>query len=56
MWSFLLTLVVQVAVLTVPVAASIFKVDALPIEDWQLMGAMGVLPFLIMEAIKLLRR
>ena len=37
-WSFLLTLVVQVAVLTVPVAASIFKVAALPIEDWQLMG------------------
>jgi len=55
-WSFLLTLVVQVAVLTVPAAASIFKVAALPIGDWLLMGAMGVLPFLIMEAIKLLRR
>ena len=41
---------------TVPVAAPIFKVAALPVEDWLLMGAMGVLPFLIMEAIKLLRR
>ena len=55
-WAFLLSLVVQVAVLTVPAAAPIFKVAALPIEDWLLMSAMGVLPFLIMEAIKLLRR
>ena len=55
-WAFLLSLVVQVAVLTVPAAAPIFKVASLPIEDWLLMGAMGVLPFLIMEAIKLLRR
>jgi Ca2+-transporting ATPase len=55
-WAFLLSLVVQVAVLTVPAAASIFKVASLPIGDWLLMGAMGVLPFLIMEAIKLLRR
>ena len=55
-WAFLLSLVVQVAVLTVPAAAPIFKVASLPVEDWLLMGAMGVLPFLIMEAIKLLRR
>jgi Ca2+-transporting ATPase len=55
-WAFLLSLVVQVAVLTVPAAASVFKVAALPIEVWLLMGAMGVLPFLIMEAIKVLRR
>ena len=55
-WAFLLSLVVQVAVLTVPVVRPIFKVAPLPIEDWLLMGAMGVLPFLIMEAIKLLRR
>ncbi|MGH8759610.1 MAG: cation transporting ATPase C-terminal domain-containing protein, partial [Burkholderiales bacterium] len=56
LWAFLLSLVVQMAVLTVPAAAPIFKVAALPIENWLLMGAMGVLPFLIMEAIKLLRR
>ena len=55
-WAFLLSLVVQAAVLTVPAAASIFKVAALPIEVWLLIGAMGVLPFLIMEAIKVLRR
>ena len=55
-WAFLLSLVVQAAVLTVPAAASVFKVAALPIEVWLLIGAMGVLPFLIMEAIKVLRR
>ena len=55
-WAFLLSLVVQMAVLTVPAAASVFKVAALPIEVWLLIGAMGVLPFLIMEAIKVLRR
>ena len=55
-WAFLLLLVVQVAVLTVSVAAPIFKVASLPIGNWFLMGAMGALPFLIMEAIKLLRR
>ena len=55
-WAFLLSLVVQVAVLTVPAAASVFKVAALPIEVWLLMGVMGVLPFLIMEAVKVLRR
>jgi len=55
-WAFLLSLVVQVAVLTVPAAASVFKVAALPIEVWLLMGVMGVLPFCIMEAIKVLRR
>ena len=56
LWAFLLSCTVQVAVLTVPAAVPIFKVASLPIEDWALMGAMGVLPFFIMEAIKLLRR
>ena len=55
-WAFLLSLVVQVAVLTIPAAAPIFKVAPLPIEDWVLMGAMGLLPFVMMESIKLLRR
>ncbi|MEO6306369.1 MAG: cation-translocating P-type ATPase [Nitrospiraceae bacterium] len=55
-WAVLLSLVVQVAVLTVPAAAPIFKVASLPIEDWALMGATGLLPFVVMESIKLLRR
>ena len=55
-WAFLLSLIVQVAVLTVPAVAPIFKVASLPIEDWVLMGAAGLLPFFIMELIKVLRR
>ena len=55
-WAFLLSLVVQVAVLTIPEVAPIFKVASLPIEGWVLMGAMGLLPFVIMELIKVLRR
>ncbi len=55
-WAFVLSLVVQVAVLTVPAAAPIFKVVPLPMEDWALMGAMGFLPFFIMELIKVVRR
>jgi Ca2+-transporting ATPase len=54
--AFSLSLGIQVVVLTVPAVATIFKVVPLPIEDWALMGAMGILPFLMMEAIKLLRR
>jgi len=54
--AFLLSLAVQVAVLTVPAAAPVFKVAALPIEDWVLMGAIGILPLLAMELIKLVRR
>jgi Ca2+-transporting ATPase len=54
--AFSLSLGIQVAVLTVPAAAPIFKVASLPIEDWALMGGMGILPFLLMELIKALRR
>jgi Ca2+-transporting ATPase len=54
--AFSLSLGIQVAVLIVPAAASIFKVAPLPIEDWTLMGAMGILPFPLMELIKALRR
>jgi Ca2+-transporting ATPase len=56
LWAFLLSLAAQVAVLTVPVAAPVFKVSSLPTEDWVLMGVMGVLPFVMMESVKLLRR
>ena len=55
-WAFLLSLIVQVAVLTVPAVRPIFKVASLPIEDWILMGATGILPFVIMEAVKKWRR
>jgi len=51
-----LSLAIQVTVLTVPAAATIFKVAPVPIEGWALMGGMGVLPFLLMELVKALRR
>jgi Ca2+-transporting ATPase len=54
--AFSLSLGIQVAVLTIPAAAPIFKVTPLPIEDWVLMGAMGILPFPLMELMKALRR
>ena len=54
--AFSLSLGIQVAVLTVPAAAPIFKVAPLPIEDWALMGAMGFLPFLTDGTDKALRR
>jgi Ca2+-transporting ATPase len=55
-WAFLLSLFVQVAILTVPAAAPVFKIAPLLIEDWVIMGAMGFLPFFIMELMKALRR
>ena len=55
-WAFLLSLVVQVGVLTVPAAAPVFKIASLPVEDWALIGIMALLPLVIMESIKLLRR
>jgi len=54
--AFMLSLGIQVAVLTVPAVAPIFKVVPLPVEDWVLMGATGILPFAIMEAVKWWRR
>jgi P-type Ca2+ transporter type 2C len=56
LWAFLLSSAVQVAVLTVPAVASIFKVVPLPDEDWALMGIMALLPFVLMESIKWFRR
>ena len=56
LWAFLFSCVVQIAVLTVPAVSPIFKVASLPMEDWLLMGATGVLPFVIMELIKWVRR
>ncbi|ALA60292.1 cation-translocating P-type ATPase [Nitrospira moscoviensis] len=55
-WAFLLSLGVQLAVITIPAAGPIFKVAPLPLEDWELMAAMGLLPLFIMEAAKAVRR
>jgi Ca2+-transporting ATPase len=52
----MLSLGIQAAMLTVPAAATLFKVAPLPPEDWVLMGATGILPFVIMEAVKWWRR
>jgi len=54
--AFSFSLGIQIAVLTVPAAAPVFKVAPLPIEDWVVMGALGFLPFLLMELMKVLRR
>ena len=55
-WAFLLSLVMQVAVLTVPAASGIFKVAPLPLENWELMLATVLLPLILVEAMKSLRR
>jgi Ca2+-transporting ATPase len=55
-WAFLFSLGMQLAVLTIPAAASIFKVATLPLEDWELMAAMALLPLVLMEAVKWFRR
>ncbi|MBM4125897.1 MAG: cation-translocating P-type ATPase [Nitrospira sp.] len=54
--AFFLSLAVQIAVLIVPFAQPIFKVVPVPMEDWVLIGAMGTLPFVVMEIVKMLRR
>ncbi|HET9606346.1 MAG TPA: cation-translocating P-type ATPase [Nitrospira sp.] len=56
LWAVLLSLVMQLAVLTVPAAWPIFKVAPLPIENWGLMAAMVLLPLIIVEAVKWIKR
>ena len=56
LWAVLLSLVMQLAVLTVPAAWPIFKVAPLPIENWGLMAAMALLPLIIVEAAKWSKR
>ncbi len=56
LWAFLCSCAVQVIVLTVPAVSPIFKVAVLPMEDWALMGAMGLLPFVIVELVKCRKR
>jgi Ca2+-transporting ATPase len=55
-WAVLLSLAVQIMVLTVPAVSAVFKAAPLPLEDWVLMGAAGAVPFIMMELIKLVRR
>lgn len=55
-WAVLLSLAIQIAVLTVPAASSVFKAAPLPIEDWVLMGAAGLVPLIVMELTKIFRR
>ncbi|MDI3465886.1 MAG: hypothetical protein OJF50_004707 [Nitrospira sp.] len=55
-WAFLLSLAMQLAVLTIPAATSVFKVAPLPLEDWELMAFMGLVPLVAMEVVKWLRR
>ena len=56
LWAVLLSLVMQLAVLTLPAAQPIFKVAPLPIENWELMAAMVLLPLIIVEAAKWIKR
>ncbi|TKB87535.1 MAG: cation-transporting P-type ATPase, partial [Nitrospira sp.] len=56
LWAFLFSCAVQIAVLTVPAVSPIFKVASLPMEDWLLMGAAGLVPFIMMELAKRFRR
>jgi P-type Ca2+ transporter type 2C len=54
--AFPLSLGIQIAVLTIPAAAPVFKIARLPIEDWVIIGALGFLSFLLMELVKALWR
>ena len=55
-WAVAASLALQIGILTIPVMGPIFKVAPLPIEDWELMVAMALLPLAIVEAIKWFRR
>lgn len=56
LWAVVASLVLQVGILTIPIVEPIFKVAPLPIEDWELMVAMGLLPLAVVEGIKWLKR
>ncbi len=55
-WAVAISLTLQVGILTIPKIEPIFKVAPLPIEDWELMAAMALLPLAIVETVKWLRR
>ena len=56
LWAVVASLALQVGILTVPFVGPIFKVAPLPVEDWELMAAMALLPLAIVEGVKWLRR
>ncbi len=55
-WAVVASLALQVGILTIPFVEPIFKVASLPIEDWELMVAMALLPLAIVEGVKWVRR
>jgi len=55
-WAVVLSVALQVGILTIPFMEPIFKVAPLPIEDWELMVAMALLPLAIVEAVKWFQR
>ncbi|MBL8073975.1 MAG: cation transporting ATPase C-terminal domain-containing protein, partial [Nitrospira sp.] len=55
-WAVAASLALQVGILTIPFVEHIFKVAPLPMEDWELMVVMGLLPLAIVEGVKWVRR
>lgn len=55
-WAVVVSVALQFGILTIPFMEPIFKVAPLPIEDWELMVAMALLPLAIVEAIKWFHR
>jgi Ca2+-transporting ATPase len=56
LWAVLLSLAMQLAVLSLPAARPIFKVAPLPIEDWERIAAVVLLPLIFVEAAKWIKR
>ncbi|UVT16146.1 MAG: cation-translocating P-type ATPase [Nitrospira sp.] len=50
--AFFVSLGAQLAILTIPAAAPIFKIAPVPLESWELMVSMGLLTLVAMEAVK----
>ena len=55
LWAVGVSVALQVGILTIPFMEPIFKVSPLPIEDWELMAAMALLPLVIVEVMKRVR-
>ena len=55
-WAVVASLALQVGILTIPLLGPIFKVAPLPIEDWELMAVMALLPLAIVEVAKWFQR
>ncbi|EHQ87795.1 calcium-translocating P-type ATPase, PMCA-type [Desulfosporosinus youngiae] len=55
-YSILLGILLQVIVITIPALASVFKVYPLTLNDWVFVLALSVMPLLINEIVKAIRR